>query len=121
MDPASFKALTDPMEVDGALLALWHDARGDSNRAHEEVQRAASSAGDWMHAYLHRKEGDAGNAGYWYVRAGQSRLGSEVSLEAEWDAIATEAIGGGEMSPPRGDCFRLSASNAIGGLKRERR
>ncbi len=64
-----------PAEKIGALqpllLALWHDAQGDWARAHEVAQDVESSNGAWVHAYLHRKEGDAFNAAYWYRRAGK--------------------------------------------------
>ena len=50
---------------------LWLDARGDWDAAHDAAQADEGGAGDWVHAYLHRKEGDAGNAAYWYRRAGK--------------------------------------------------
>ncbi len=74
-----------------ALQALWHDAKGDWERAHSAVQQNAHSRADaWVHAYLHRKEGDDGNAGYWYARAGRKFPNS--SLEAEWSEIARELL-----------------------------
>lgn len=94
MDIETFKALENPEGLDGALRALWWDARGDWDRAHAEAQKADSAAGDWVHAYLHRKEGDVGNAGYWYARAGKPSQPAGVSLEAEWEAIATVLLGG---------------------------
>ncbi len=75
-----------PPDLRPALAALWHDARGDWDRAHASAQEAAAPEGDWVHAYLHRKEGDVGNAGYWYRRAG--RPVATGSLDAEWTAIA---------------------------------
>ncbi|GAB5561329.1 MAG: hypothetical protein SynsKO_29760 [Synoicihabitans sp.] len=87
-----FKSLTAVDELDLALQALWQDRQGDWNRAHDLAQEADSSEGDWVHAYLHRKEGDIGNAGYWYARAGKPRVGAEVSLEAEWDQIASTLL-----------------------------
>jgi hypothetical protein len=74
-----------------ALLALWHDAHGDWDRAHEYAQSARGREGDWVHAYLHRKEGDAGNAAYWYSRAG--RPVARSTPDEEWTAIATELLG----------------------------
>jgi hypothetical protein len=74
-----------------AAQALWHDARGDWAAAHVCAQDDPSRAGSWVHAYLHRKEGDAGNAGYWYARAGRPAPASGVALEAEWAEI-TQAI-----------------------------
>ncbi len=60
-----------PVGLSPALQALWHDARGDWEQAHGCVQTDTSPEGAWVHAYLHRKEGDEGNAAYWYARAGQ--------------------------------------------------
>lgn len=75
---------------DASLLeqALWHDARGDWERSHHCAQKVHSRDGSWVHAYLHRKEGDLGNAGYWYARAGKSMPAASVTLEAEWAQIA---------------------------------
>ncbi len=83
-----FNALADATELNHALQALWQDRQGDWNRAHDLAQEAGNSDGDWVHAYLHRKEGDIGNAGYWYARSGKPRVGAGVSLETEWDDIA---------------------------------
>lgn len=68
-----------------ALRALWHDARGDWHTAHELAQAQGDRDGAWVHAYLHRKEGDAANAAYWYRRAGQRA--STLTTEAEWEAL----------------------------------
>jgi hypothetical protein len=67
-------------------VALWHEARGDWNAAHQTEQDIDDATGAWIHAYLHRKEGDAGNAAYWYRRAGKPVC--RTSLEVEWDEIA---------------------------------
>jgi hypothetical protein len=72
--------------VSPLLLALWHDVKGDWEKAHELAQEVDDGSGAWVHAYLHRKEGDLGNAGYWYRRAGQPI--ATDSLESEWDRIA---------------------------------
>jgi len=71
-----------------ALLPLWIEARGtgDWHRAHDVLQDDHSADGAWVHAYLHRREGDVANAGYWYGRAGKPVAAG--NLEAEWDAIA---------------------------------
>jgi hypothetical protein len=87
MKPEELRALSDPAKLNLPLQALWHDAQGDWERAHEVCQQAKSRDGDWVHAYLHRKEGDAGNASYWYARAGRSMPEEAVSLEAEWTQI----------------------------------
>ena len=77
---------TPPSELSLALQSLWFAAKRDWNQAHELAQKDGSSFGDWVHAYLHRKEGDSSNAGYWYGRAGKSVFSG--SLEEEWTAIS---------------------------------
>jgi hypothetical protein len=80
-DRSAPPGLTDP------LRALWEDGRGNWERAHEIAQEVDDRTGAWVHAYLHRKEGDDGNAAYWYRRAGQPL--ARVSLEAEWEELVT--------------------------------
>ena len=75
---------------DGALLALWWDGKGSWEKAHEIAQDVSGSDGAWVHAYLHRKEGDEGNASYWYRRAG--RTVAHGDLKAEWEAIVKEML-----------------------------
>lgn len=84
---------TAPEGVSGALLGLWHDGRGDWEAAHTAAQDDHSKAGSWVHAYLHRKEGDAGNAGYWYARAGRRMPADGVTLAAEGEAMARALLG----------------------------
>jgi hypothetical protein len=67
------------------LAALWWDAKGDWARAHALVDELESTEGMAVHAYLHRKEGAASNANYWYERAGRSFYRSK--LEDEWTAL----------------------------------
>ena len=90
MQPADFReslSKSAPPEGLGSLLrALWHDAKGDWSRAHEIVQDEEGRDAAWVHAYLHRKEGDLSNAGYWYRRA--RKPACKTSLEDEWEAIA---------------------------------
>lgn len=81
-----------PADWPATLQALWWDARGDWARAHALAQDAGGRDGAWVHAYLHRKEGDEGNAAYWYARAQRPVAGG--SLEAEWSAIAHALVGG---------------------------
>ena len=81
---------TTPPDVSPLLRALWQDAKGDWDAAHTLAQDIDDEDGAWVHAYLHRKEGDEGNAGYWYRRAG--RPPSRASLEAEWDEIAASLL-----------------------------
>ncbi len=75
----------------GLLLALWFDARGDWAQAHGIAQEVEGPDGAWVHAYLHRKEGDTWNAGYWYRRAGRAE--AKGTLRAEWEEIAGELLG----------------------------
>lgn len=77
----------EPPAGGAALTALWHDAKGHWTRAHEVAQDIDDATGAWVHAYLHRKEGDAGNAAYWYRRAG--RAVADDALEQEWERIVT--------------------------------
>jgi hypothetical protein len=80
-----------PANITPALTALWWDARGDWEKAHSFAQDDEGRDGAWVHAYLHRKEGDRGNSGYWYRRAGKSFC--EKSLSEEWLSIAQELLG----------------------------
>ena len=82
-----------PPAVAVPLIALWHDGRGDWNSAHRVAQEIDGTTGAWVHAYLHRKEGDIGNARYWYGRAGQPE--ATGSLDAEWEQIASALLAGG--------------------------
>ena len=77
-------------QFSGLLLALWWDGRGDWQMAHEIAQDIETSDGAWVHAYLHRKEGDTWNAGYWYRRAG--RPAAKQTLRAEWEEIVVELL-----------------------------
>jgi len=93
MTLAEFESTVDagnPPDVAPLLLALWHDARGDWDRAHTIAQDIDDEPGSLVHAYLHRKEGDLGNAGYWYRRA--HRPVARDSLRSEWARIVTELL-----------------------------
>ena len=79
-----------PAELGDELKALWHDAKGDWEKAHELCQSAGSREGDWVHAYLHRVEGDLSNASYWYHRSGQPEC--EGSLKEEWRSIVQKLL-----------------------------
>jgi hypothetical protein len=67
------------------LAALWWDAKGDWTRAHALVDELETKDGMAVHAYVHRKEGNATNADYWYARAGREFY--RPALEAEWEAL----------------------------------
>ena len=75
------------------LAALWWAAKGDWDRAHRIVQDESDAGAAWVHAYLHRVEGDLGNAGYWYRQAGQPA--AKDSLEAEWERIVSTRLSAG--------------------------
>ena len=82
-----------------AARALWWEAKGEWAKAHECAQQQDDATGNWVHAYLHRREGDLANAGYWYRRAGKPP--AAVSLDDEWAEIARALLegapsGGGE-------------------------
>ena len=79
-----------PPDVAPPLRALWHDARGEWDEAHCIAQDIDGKDGAWVHAYLHRKEGDLGNAAYWYRRA--NRRAASDSLDAEWERIVTALL-----------------------------
>ncbi len=88
-------SVKDAAPADGMtapLVALWWDAKGDWTRAHAAVDDLSTKDGMAVHAYLHRKEGDAGNAGYWYRRAG--RESGRGPLEAEWEALVRALLVG---------------------------
>jgi hypothetical protein len=82
---ASLGAGQPPEGLAPALQALWHQGRGEWHRAHELAQADDGVDGAWVHAHLHRVEGDLGNAAYWYRRAGRPE--EDGSLRGEWQAI----------------------------------
>ena len=86
----TFSAAEPPAGLSPALQGLWWDAKGDWTKAHESAQQDEGRDGAWVHAYLHRKEGDASNAAYWYSRAGKPACGE--GMEAEWSIIAGELL-----------------------------
>jgi hypothetical protein len=75
------------------LMALWWDLKGDWERAHACAQGDESAAGSWVHAFLHRREGDLANAAYWYRRAGKPMPGH--GLDEEWTTIAGTLLASG--------------------------
>lgn len=72
------------------LKSLWYDGKGDWHSAHAEVDHLTDQSSAWVHAYLHRKEGDIWNADYWYSRARQTR--PDVTLDEEWEALVLEFL-----------------------------
>ncbi len=87
---SSLSADNPPGNLAELLVALWHDAKDDWDRAHKIVQTMESANASWVHAYLHRKEGDLDNARYWYRRAGRPE--SHLSLSSEWETIAVHLL-----------------------------
>jgi hypothetical protein len=81
---------TPPANISTALRAMWHDARGDWAVAHHVAQSVDDETGAWVHAYLHRKEGDAANAAYWYRRARKPVAAD--GLDVEWERIVTALL-----------------------------
>jgi len=94
MTPEDFRqslaATTPPDRLTHALTGLWWDAKGDWTRAHESAQQDEGPDGSWVHAYLHRKEGDQSNAAYWYSRA--HKVPCRDPLDTEWTAIVTTLL-----------------------------
>ena len=94
MTPEAFRLSLDatvpPGDLEPALTALWWDGKNDWERAHDLVAEEEGPDMAWVHAYLHRKEGDVGNAAYWYRRAGQPVASG--SLGDEWARIAASLL-----------------------------
>lgn len=75
----------NPPDTSVYLKALWYDANGNWKAAHDLVNDMVDKKAAWLHAYLHRKEGDLSNAGYWYARAGKKR--PDAPLDEEWQQL----------------------------------
>jgi hypothetical protein len=96
MTPAAFHQhvathRVPPKAVSAALQALWWAKKGDWDKAHRVAMDDHSREAAWVHAYLHRVEGDDGNAGYWYRQA--QRRPATGPLDVEWNAIVVELCG----------------------------
>ncbi|RFM30605.1 hypothetical protein DXN05_02100 [Deminuibacter soli] len=79
-----------PVNVNVYLKALWYDKKGDWEKAHDLIEDIPEKKASWIHAYLHRKQGDQWNADYWYNRAGHPS--STLSLEDEWKTIVKHLL-----------------------------
>ena len=93
MTPPEFRASLaqpEPPPATPALAALWWAAKDDWERAHKIVMDADGKDAAWVHAYLHRVEGDLGNARYWYRQAGRSAHSG--ALEQEWSEIVATLL-----------------------------
>ena len=80
-----------PVSLSPQLIALWYDANGDWEKAHDLINDIEGKEVAWVHAYLHRKEGDVMNANYWYSRAGKPE--GKGDLDAERAAIVRALLG----------------------------
>jgi hypothetical protein len=87
----SLKTAQPPAGLTPALAGLWWDAKGDWKQAHDRAQEGEGLEASWVHAYLHRKEGDQENAAYWYGRAGKPACGEP--FDAEWRRIVSDLLG----------------------------
>src|SRR5882724_845303 len=87
----SISSLASPVDAPPPLAALWWAAKGEWEKAHTIVMNDESAEAAWVHAYLHRVEGDLPNAGYWYRAAGRSV--EKGPLETEWSTIVAALLG----------------------------
>lgn len=87
---SSLSLAEPPKEMSLHLKALWYDANEDWDSAHKAIQDEGDAFSAQIHAYLHRKEGDLGNADYWYRRSGSSR--PRLSLEEEWMELVRHGV-----------------------------
>ena len=90
MTPAQLRAASEAPGQGAAIEALWWAAHDDWTRAHAAAQSDESGPAAWVHAYLHRVEGDMENARYWYARAGKPI--PAASLDDEWQMIAAALL-----------------------------
>ena len=88
---ASLKQEAPPAGITASLAALWYAGKGDWEQAHNIAQDIPTPEGSWVHAWLHRQEGDEWNANYWYNRAGRSNPGN--ALEQEWEEMVATLLG----------------------------
>jgi hypothetical protein len=89
-------AASDPAPPEGISIAaqsLWHARAGKWDAAHDLCQEVPGKAGSWIHAWLHREEGDLGNAAYWYSLAGKEMPAKHVTHAEGWMDIASELVG----------------------------
>ncbi len=86
----SLSGAEPPVGCTPALQALWHAGKKNWEQAHTLAQEIHTKEGSWVHAYLHRVEGDLSNADYWYRRSGHER--PACSLEAEWEGITKSLL-----------------------------
>jgi hypothetical protein len=83
------QSMPDP-QLSTELKSLWYDAKGDWDQAHSLIDQLPGAEAAWVHAYLHRKEGDIWNADYWYARAKKVRPSN--NFEEEWEELVSHFI-----------------------------
>jgi hypothetical protein len=88
---SSLNAEQPGSDLSPQLKSLWYDGKGNWHLAHAQVDHLDDQASAWVHAYLHRKEGDTWNADYWYKRARKTR--PNVSLDEEWGQLVKHFLG----------------------------
>ncbi|RPH99157.1 MAG: hypothetical protein EHM72_11920, partial [Calditrichaeota bacterium] len=81
----SLSSTTPPQGLSKPLEALWYDAKGNWDHAHDLVKDSWDESAFWVHAFLHREEGDYGNSSYWYRRSNKSQ--PSIPLQEEWEQI----------------------------------
>lgn len=86
----SFSDNQPPQNLSAVLKALWYDGKDDWESSHNIAQDIHDKNGSWIHAYLHRKEGDISNARYWYSMAGKKE--PSMSLSEEWEYLVKQFI-----------------------------
>ena len=86
----SLKLPQPPSELSVQLKSLWYDGKGDWHLAHAQIDQLSDRESAWVHAYLHRKEGDIWNADYWYSKARQAR--PDLSLKEEWEQLVSQFL-----------------------------
>lgn len=94
MDKSSFlqslQSDEPPFQISSYGMALWFDAKGNWEKAHQIVQDISDNRAARIHAYLHRKEGDIFNADYWYQRANVER--PFITIDEEWEMLLNELV-----------------------------
>lgn len=78
---------TAPAGLNAALQCLWLSKAGRWDQAHDACQNLPDPIGAWIHAHLHREEGDHANAAYWYQRARQPVPPRALGIADEWDQL----------------------------------
>src|SRR5687768_12069320 len=87
---SSLSSSNPPEKITDVLKALWYDGKNEWENSHNVAQEINDKNGSWVHAYLHRKEGDISNARYWYSRAGKTE--PQVPLKEEWESLVKHFI-----------------------------